>query len=343
MVKNRMYRCKTPVVVFAYNRPDLLSIVLSSVQQVAPPEVFIFCDGPKSVASEKQQAVKEVVALCDRFASRCENVRVIQRTSNLGSRTNVQKGLDQVFEIHDRAIVLEDDCVTNADFFRFCDEMLQAHESDKTVGIIGGTRPIDPQGDGSGHAIRSQYPIMSGGWATWARVWKQYDHELELWPEAKRSGFLTSMFPGNPLAVKHWSDAFDMVCARRIDAWDYQVTLTLWMLHMDAIIPPRNLTSNIGFRSDGTHTLEFGRYAFLDLFDLQTWPVNVKSVSKAYDRKIEQEMYSTPVVRKVFRKLHELVTGEVRSRELRYKEWMSKTIGFLILKIITIDPHQMPL
>ena len=40
-------------------------------------------------------------------------------------------GFSWVFEKEEQAIILEDDCIPNLDFFRYCDEMLEKYKDDE--------------------------------------------------------------------------------------------------------------------------------------------------------------------------------------------------------------------
>jgi hypothetical protein len=42
----------------------------------------------------------------------------------------------------------------------------------------------------------------------------------------------------------------------KIDTWDYQWTISIWLNRGLAIIPNKNLVSNIGFGADALHTIE---------------------------------------------------------------------------------------
>jgi hypothetical protein len=57
---------------------------------------------------------------------------------NLGCRERVSSGLTWAFEQVERAIILEDDCVPNLGFFRFCSELLQRYQDDSRIGCVTG-------------------------------------------------------------------------------------------------------------------------------------------------------------------------------------------------------------
>lgn len=48
-------------------------------------------------------------------------------------------GFSWVFEKEEQAIILEDDCIPNLDFFRYCDEMLEKYKDDERVMMVSGS------------------------------------------------------------------------------------------------------------------------------------------------------------------------------------------------------------
>ena len=51
-----------------------------------------------------------------------------------------------------------------------------------------------------------------------------------------------------------WSRYFDNIHAHRTDTWDTQWMFSCWAQGAMSIVPAVNLVSNIGFRTDATHT-----------------------------------------------------------------------------------------
>ena len=43
---------------------------------------------------------------------------------------NIPEAINWVFQTNDRAIILEDDCFPNQNFFSFCNELLEKYEND---------------------------------------------------------------------------------------------------------------------------------------------------------------------------------------------------------------------
>jgi hypothetical protein len=180
---------------------------------------------------------------------------LLERPANLGSYLSVSRGLDWVFEKAGETIVLEDDTVPDPSFFRFMAEVLEKHRNDPKVGAVCGNNYDDP-GDWPGNAsYRFTRYHHSWGWGTWKRAWQYFDREEKLLAEVPKLRKENRM----KLSRKewaYWERCFQRTYARKLDAWDYRWTLSLWKQQMICIIPRANLVQNIGFDAQATHTVE---------------------------------------------------------------------------------------
>lgn len=78
---------------------------------------------------------------------------------------------------------------------------------------------------------------------------------MSQWPAIKKADMLDYMADGNEYFVEYWQVIFDQVYRGEIDTWDYQWTFALWAARGLSIIPSSNLTHNLGFGVDATHTI----------------------------------------------------------------------------------------
>src|SRR5262249_51687034 len=153
----------------------------------------------------------------DRVDWECE-VRRHYAESNLGIKRRVVSGLEWVFSQTDEAIILEDDCVPDPSFFRFCDEMLARFRYDARVLSVSGDTVQFGQTRAMASYYFSRYPHL-WGWATWRRAWRLYDPDLVDWPRLRDSGWLEALL-GDRRAVEYWSYLFDRA-QHAEDIWDY--------------------------------------------------------------------------------------------------------------------------
>jgi hypothetical protein len=92
------------------------------------------------------------------------------------------------------------------------------------------------------------------GWATWKRAWKYFEYDLEGQQKKLRKIYKAS-FRHNKSFIKFLDNRFPEIKLPQNHIWDIQWHFALVNKSGIAIIPNGNLVQNIGFGSDGTHTL----------------------------------------------------------------------------------------
>jgi hypothetical protein len=172
--------------------------------------------------------------------------------SNLGLKRRVSSGLHWVFDQVERAIVLEDDCLAHADFFRYCDALLERYADDERVSVITGNNFQNGRQRGEASYYFSKYNHC-WGWATWRRAWQHYQGDLPFWPTWSQSSGWLERTP-DVVERRYWSRIFERVRAGEIDSWAYPWMASVWYRGGLTATPNANLVSNIGFGADSTHT-----------------------------------------------------------------------------------------
>jgi hypothetical protein len=152
------------------------------------------------------------------------------------------------------AIFLEDDCLPDPTFFRYCGELLEYYKNDKRVMFISGNNFQFNRRRSQGSYYFSEFSHV-WGWATWKRVWDKYDFNMKSWPKVKENDSFRYWL-NSPQAVKYWANIFDKVYDKKIDTWDIQLEFACWSNNGLSIAPEVNLVSNIGFGFDASHTVD---------------------------------------------------------------------------------------
>jgi hypothetical protein len=242
----------TPVVLFIFNRPAHTRKVLEVISAAAPRHFFVVADGPRPERPDDAPRCAAARAVIDSTDWKCQLVRDFC-DRNLGCGRRIASGLDNVFKEVDSAILLEDDCVPDPSFFRFCAEMLERYDTDPRVRTIAGSNFLNDKvrNDWSYHF--SNFHNISG-WATWRRSWNRTDMSMRLWPMIRDHGWLIDMFGSQTLA-RFWASRLNNAFEGRINTWYYPYQLSCWLDHSVAVTPNINLVSNIGSGSDATHTM----------------------------------------------------------------------------------------
>jgi hypothetical protein len=242
----------TAVAFIIFDRPELTARVFEEIRKARPPVLLVVADGPRKGRPDDVEACEKTRAVIDRVDWECD-VRKNYAERNLGCGKRVSSGIGWVFTEVDEAIILEDDCLPDPSFFRFCEEMLEKYRDDERIGFIGGVnfRFEHKKQRHSYYFSRGHY---IWGWASWRRAWDSYDITMKSWPGLRDNGYLRRLF-GDRRVVRYYKYNFDMTHSGGLDTWDYQWFFHCWMNNRWEIMPNVNLVTNLGHDMvNATHT-----------------------------------------------------------------------------------------
>jgi hypothetical protein len=242
----------SPVAFLIFNRPDCTARTFAAIREARPPRLLVVADGPRANRPGEDVKCRETRRIIDEGVDWPCEVERNYSPVNLGCAERVAGGLDWAFSRADWLIVVEDDCLPDPSFFRFCDQLLERYADDQRIGQICGSPFICDQLDRPTSYIFSRYgPIW--GWASWARAWKYYSLTLESWPEVERSGNFRSFIP-DPFERRSRRKTYNGLHHGPRSTWDLQWGYAKMANSMLSIIPTRSMIENIGFGADATHT-----------------------------------------------------------------------------------------
>ena len=241
----------TPVLFLIFNRPDTTKRVFESIREAKPPRLYIAADGARKDKIGERELCEQTREITNNVDWNCE-VKTLFRDKNLGCKIAVSSAINWFFENEEEGIILEDDCLPNQSFFMFCQELLNYYRSDKRIMHIGGANFQGGIKRGIDSYYFSKYNHI-WGWATWKSAWKNYDVSMQNYSPEKTTLLLQSIFDTSR-EIHYWEKIFSDVFSGKINTWDYQWTFTIWNQNGVAVLPNKNLVSNIGFDTDATHT-----------------------------------------------------------------------------------------
>lgn len=274
----------TPVVLTIFNRPDLTELVFQAIARARPRRLFVLADGPRS--PEEAELCARTRAVIDKVDWDCD-VKLDVSEVNLGCRRRCASGFDWVFSQVDAAIILEDDCVPDPTFFRFCEEMLQYYRDDTRVMMVTGSNYLT-----TWKADRQDYHFSNfgstWGWASWSRAWKYYDGLMKAWGDEEMKARIRDVLADDECYALQ-ARRFDRIYADPGDrqSWDLPWSFTRLMHSGLTVVPAVNLISNRGFRPDGTSLTWIHPNANLPTAPM-SFPIRFHdsvAVDRAYDRR----------------------------------------------------------
>jgi hypothetical protein len=249
---------RTPVAFLIFNRPETTARVFERIREAKPPQLLVVADGPRQDKIGEAQKCILTRAIIDRVDWDCE-LKTNYSEVNLGCKLRVSSGIDWVFQQVEEAIILEDDCVPDFSFFRYCEELLELYRHDRRIMFISGDnfqfgRKSTADSYYFSKCINNTPPIW--GWATWRRTWQHYDVNIKLWKniiDNNCDDWLYDILDDRHL-VNLWKQRFQSIYNNNFDTWDYQLVFACWSQSGLVIQPNINLVSNIGYGSAATHS-----------------------------------------------------------------------------------------
>lgn len=239
-----------PVALIIYNRAALTEKVFAAIRRVKPAILYIIADGPLN--GEDKILTDAARAVTESIDWTCNDIRLYSDT-HLGCRQRVLSGLNEVFAREERAIILEDDCLPQPDFFEYCTTLLHHYETDERVGALqGSSLPGFAGEDGQNSCVFSRLGILRG-WATWRRVWQHVDAEMPGWSRESFLPLLIDAFPGKESLVAGLAEMFDKA-KHGCNDWAPAFLFALLQRQQFHIHPADNLITHLGSGRLATHS-----------------------------------------------------------------------------------------
>lgn len=271
---------RTPVLFLIYNRPEYTQKVFEAIRKAKPEKLYISADGPRLDKIGDTKLCDETRRIISHVDWSCE-LKTLFRDTNLGCKLGMSGGINWFFEYVEEGIILEDDCLPNESFFKFCDILLNKYRNENKVMMISGSNPATSVILKDSYFFSRFYHIW--GWATWKRAWAKFDINISSWPKFKKEKFLERVFPHNlknRLFIKRMFD--DAYGNKNCSVWSLQWTYACLVNNALAILPRCNLISNIG--PVGTHEMNH------DQLFLETKEVAFDNFSHPSEIKIDQNI-----------------------------------------------------
>ncbi len=242
----------TPILYLAFNRLDSVKKTFPEIQKAKPKQLFIACDGPRNKEEkEKTDSVRKYIL--KNINWKCK-VKTLFRNKNLGCKYAVAGAINWFFKNVEQGIILEDDCLPDQSFFRFCQEMLEKYKNNEKIIQISGTSFFSKKRNKYSY-IFSRYGNI-WGWSTWRRSWKNYDVDLKNYDKFNQLKWKEKIKFFDKILKRYY---FWLVKKKGINTWDYQWNITRSKVGGLSIIPSVNLIENIGFNGSGTHTTRMAK------------------------------------------------------------------------------------
>lgn len=254
----------TPILLITFNRPEHTRRVLTEILKQEPQSLYVCQDGARDGNENdriKCQEVRDVInELTSSYAVAHPNFSLFTLYSslNLGCGPGPAAGITWFFEHVEMGLIFEDDAVPHPDFFEYAATLLEKYKNDTSVRAIGSMN-VDTRKWGDGSYYFSMMNRNLCAWATWRRVWNDFDLYLRDVPWRKLDKAL-KRYGCTSYERDYWLDRLEEAQedAQGGNSWDQQFFMSIWMNGGKGIIPNVNLSSNIGTVDEGTHQMGEG-------------------------------------------------------------------------------------
>lgn len=242
---------KIPILFVIFKRKEVSLRAFAQIKKVKPIKLYIACDGARPhVEGEAEMVEATRKAILDTIDWECDVHTNFQKT-NLGCGMGVFTAINWLFENEERGIVIEDDCVMRDSFFPFVEEMLERYADDTRIGLVDGANYLEHV-DIPDSYVFSQYK-STNGWASWRRAWRLMDIDMS-WRGTKYELSVINNMGYKSKNLRYWKHCLKSIDLNDVSAWDWQWYFALAANNMLSITPKYNLTTNIGFGKEATHT-----------------------------------------------------------------------------------------
>ena len=238
-----------PIAFFAYKRPKHTRLALESLARnigAESSELFIFCDGPKSITDN--EAIEEVRQIA-RSRQWCGTVNVIESEYNKGLANSIIAGVTKLCEKFGRVIVLEDDLILSPYFLDYMNSALDFYGEESRV-MYANCNMIRLKVQQAGETLFLPF-TTSWGWGTWQRAWNIFDPDVSQYKD-----FATDSQQINEFNLEGNYPFFSMLKAQldgRLDSWAIRWYFSVFTKSGLVLYPKWSLVQNIGFDGSGTH------------------------------------------------------------------------------------------
>lgn len=256
-MNDNIYTAETPILLIFFNRPSTFRKVFERIREVKPKILLLAQDGPRN--EKDMPGVMECREIAEQIDWECDVYRNYSEI-NLGCDPNEYRSFDWAFGIVDRLVILEDDCVASASFFRFCDELLEKYNDDERIQTISGFQRVEKYEE----CPYSYYFSMINagyGWATWKRVWEDAKKH-STYPILKDKYLLDNlrMLEKSVFPVYYKHESKKLIQKNTLDkqtgkhtTWETIMGQTMMLESRLSISPCYNLVTNVGMTDDSTH------------------------------------------------------------------------------------------
>ncbi len=245
---------KIDVLVISYVRPKELSKLLFQLSECSEylGNVYVWVNqGSDERTKALSQKCVNVV-----YGNSLLSSQVVRPTGHLPVYTSIPSALDYFFNKCPHGLVLEDDCIPNANFISF---LCNIKKDLLSGSLICGSNSLNNYLDTSSRCAELRYAkiFQVWGWYGNKKIWRSFRDNYMAEIEGKSFLYYFKVLRGRGFKLLFSIDfAAKVYLAKKniLKTWDYQFCFYLIKCNYKSFVPDRNLVNNIGFNRDANNT-----------------------------------------------------------------------------------------
>ncbi len=239
------------VLIVFFTRHEMFRQVFEQVRKARPSELFLYQDGPREDHPEDVENIKKCREIAENVDWECKVHRLYQE-KNVGVDPSGYLADTWAFSLTDKCIVLEDDVIPSISFFSFCKMMLDKYENDERIMLISGFNMEEKTVEIDASYFFSTTTFLSGAWATWLRVVRQWDAQYLFMKDANKRNQVKKYINRKSLD-KSMLGLFQEHLDSGIEHFE-TILISNQYLHQGlTIVPRKNMANNIGLGEGSAH------------------------------------------------------------------------------------------
>jgi len=273
-----------PCIIFAFNRPDKLRLVIEALKPQKIDHLIIFIDGPRDKLDyEKVECCRLIAAQIDWV-----DKEVYSNQKNEGLNGLISN-IDKVFNRYQSAIFLEDDCLPMPTFYSFMKQALEYYKAeDKIFSICGYQYLEEKYFRNYPYSLISTWRFNSLGWATWQKRWAFVRPYISTFNE------LFDNLQNIPNIIgRDLKTTAKLTAKGETASWAVKVAVATFWLKKIHLLAIKGMVRNIGFDASGVHDAKWSIrfhnkniYAGIEMKNI-VWLKDIEP-QKYYVKKIKQ-------------------------------------------------------
>ena len=293
-------KLNVPVLLTLHVRSAHLQNQLRILKESGITRLYISIDGPRNEADRRHQ--EQLHTIISNFKEQFDEFHVRESELNQGIAVAMITAIDWFFSENQAGIVFEDDIEFTSDTLRFLTQALLTTANNSEILLVSGFQPFS-SGTNDYRVCFTNYPQI-WGWATHAYKWEQMRSYIFNEPQTSESI--------KKQIMNFWSVGWSRVHKGYLDTWDLPIATGMLFTRKLCMLPPINLTSNIGVDTHSTNTKEASFPMGLPIeriqhsIEFEIEPVLAEVME--LNRRFEKEMYFIsakhriiPILRKIDR------------------------------------------